>query len=93
MVKFENHALFIYFFCYLSHENLEYFGECKDDTTDEETETDLCLNETSSIIKGAEIFKTKSGWPSCQGTLTFIKSNGEKKYIICPRKNFHLILV
>ena len=62
---------------------MEYFGECKiDTTTDEEKEIDLCLNETSSTIKGAEIFSTKSGWPPCQGKLTFIMSSGEKMYVI-----------
>ena len=66
----------------LSHENLEYFGECKNDTKDEdeeEAEMELCLNEQPSNLNEANVIGTlKSGWPACQGKLTFNSSSEEK---------------
>ena len=67
-----------------SHENLEYFGECKNDTKDEEeTEMDLCFNEQPSNLNEANVIGTlKSGWPACQGTLTLTNSNSEEKVYV-----------
>ena len=84
---------------FLSHERLGSFGICKNDTNvlanDEESETELCPNEKSSNVQGAEIFGTlKSGWPACQGILTFTNSNSkEKEYVVISRKNFNCINV
>ena len=51
------------------------------ETGDEGLETELCLNEKSSNVQRADVLGTlKSGWPPCQGKLTFIMSNGEKMY-------------
>ena len=62
----------------LSHENLEYFGECKNDIKDEESEIELC--EQQSAIQKANVIGTlKSGWPACQGELTFTNSSRKEK--------------
>ena len=59
-----------------SHENLEYFGECKNDIKDEESEMELCLNEQPSNLNEANVIGTlKSGWPACQGKLNLTNSN------------------
>ena len=84
---------------FLSHEHLGSFGICKNDTNvlanDEESETELCPNEKSSNVQGAEIFGTlKSGWPACQGILTFTNSTSEEKvYVVRSRINCNCINV
>ena len=89
LFNFENIDFNFYFF-YFSHKHLESYGECSEndiidedtETGDEDLETELCLNEKSSNVQGADVLGTlKSGWPPCQGKLTFIKSNGEKMYV------------
>ena len=71
-----------------SHENQEYFGECKNDTKDEEeTEMELCLNEQQSAIQKANVIGTlKSGWPACQGKLNLTNSNSEAKMYVARLK-------
>ena len=65
----------------LSHENLEHFGQCKNETKDEEeAEVELCLNEQPSNVNEANVIGTlKSGWPACQGKLTFTNSSRKEK--------------
>ena len=74
------HLLFHYLYLF-SHEHLEYFGECKNDTKDEEeTEMVLCLNKQPSNFQEANVIGTlKSGWPACQGKLTFTNSSKKEK--------------
>ena len=89
-------TLRLLFHLYLfSHENLEYFGECKNDIKDEESEMELCLNEQQSAIQKANVIGTlKSGWPGCQGTLTLTNSNSEEKvYVARLRKLIIAILL
>ena len=79
-----------------SHENLEHFGECKNETKDEEeAEVELCLNEQPSNVNEANVIGTlKSGWPACQGTLTLTNSNSEEKvYVARLRKLIIAILL
>ena len=71
-------------FYLLSHKNMESFDECStNDTIVEDMETELCFNEESSNTQGADVTHTlKSGWPACQGKLTFTNSNSEEKVYV-----------
>ena len=63
---------------------MESYGECStNDTIVEDMETELCFNEELSITQGADVTRTlKSGWPACQGKLTFTNSNSDNKVYV-----------
>ena len=69
---------------FLSHKHMKSYGECStNDTIVEDMETELCFNEESSNTQGADVTHTlKSGWPACQGKLTFTNSNSEEKVYV-----------